>query len=280
MSREIRRCAGSLAIFAALMSSAPCASGEIGATAFYRTVLARMRELEEPAFLTYRTVVSGGNGSLVLSADQNGNAELALLAGPAPPQSWKVRYRTSQGRASIALADGMRVSSSLAIFDPTWQGAYTWLHRGLDASIAAAAAQTPAPEPSAPALPVLAVVTAINETVYDVTDGGAATCPNGDAARRLFLRAKSDALSHPLTQALVDEGSLRFCAMHFHQHLVSPAVTFDLDVDLRFASVGAYYLAQGGTIDGAVRPYRRPGWFRISTAFAYDEFTVSPTAPP
>lgn len=249
-----------------------------------------MRELKEPAFLTYRTVVPGGDGSLVLSHDENGNAELAVLGGAASPQSWDVAYPTSDGSASIALANGTRVRSDLAIFDPTWRGAYVWLHRGLNASMNASPTETPEPEPASPTPPVLAVVTSINESVYDVTDGGAVTCPNGDAARRLWLRARTDPLHHPLTRADVDGASLLFCAMRFHQHLVSPSVTFDLDVELRFGKTGAYYVTQGGTMDGAVRPYRRPGWFRISTAFAYEAFafpaslpdrtfTATPTAP-
>jgi hypothetical protein len=131
----------------------------------------------------------------------------------------------------------------------------------------------------AAALPVVAVVTAINEDVYDVSDGGAAPCPGGAAGRRLWMHPKGDPLRHPLTEALVDDASRRFCAMHFRQHLVSPSVTFDLDVDLRFGPVGRYYFTTGGTIDGVVRPYRRPGWFHISTAFAYDTFAFPASLP-
>ncbi len=270
--REIRQCAGSLVIFGLLIAAPmPCAPDGVDAPAYYREVLAHMRELKEPPFLTYRTIVPGGDGSIVLSRDENGNAELGLVAGAASPQSWNVAYRTSDGLASIALTNQTRVLSSLAIFDPTWRGAYTWLHRGLNASIAVPS-ETAAPEPNASPPPVLAVVTAINESVYDVSDGGETQCPGGGAARRLWMHARSDPLRHPLTEALVDESSLRFCTLHFRQHLASPTVTFDLDVDLHFGTAGAYYLAQGGTIDGAVRPYRRPGWFHISTAFAYDAF--------
>lgn len=281
MFRGIRFCAGSLAtLYAALAVPLPCASGGIDAPAYYREVLARMRELKEPAFMTYRTVVPGGDGSLVLSRDDNGDAELAVVAGAASPQTWNVAYQTSDGVASIALPDGTRARSSLAIFDPTWRGAYVWLHRGLGASTVASEPEAPSPEPAASAPPVLAVVTAINENVYDVSDGGAAQCPGGAPARRLLAHARSDPLAHPLTHALVDDATLRFCTMHFREHLVAPSLTFDLDVDLRFGRVGSYYLTQGGTIDGVVRPYRRPGWFHISTAFAYEAFTVTTTAPP
>jgi hypothetical protein len=67
--------------------------------------------------------------------------------------------------------------------------------------------------------------------------------------------------------------------MHFREHLAAPTVTFDVEVDLHFANTGPYYLAQGGTIDGAVRPYRRPGWFRIDTSFAYDSFAFPSSLP-
>jgi hypothetical protein len=279
MFREIRHNGSLVFLVAAIVIPAPSASSGIDAPAYYRAVLAKMRELREPAFLTYRTTVPGGDGSLVVSRDENGYAELAVVAGSASPQTWNVAYRTSDGVASVELSNGTRVLSSLAIFDPTWRGAYVWLHRGLNASIAAPEPRASSPEPKVSAPPVVAVVTAINETAYDVSDGGAAHCPGGSAARRLWMRAKSDPLRHPLTEALVDDASLLFCAMRFRQHLVSQTVTFDLDVNLHFAAVGAYYLAQGGTIDGVVRPYRRPGWFHIATAFAYDAFAFPPRLP-
>lgn len=265
-------------LLAALVALTSGSTGGIDAPSYYRAVLARMRELKEPPFLAYRTIVPGGDGSLVLSRDENGYAELAVVGGTASPQSWNVAYRTSDGLASIAVPNESRVLSSLAIFDPTWRGAYTWLHRGLNASIAIAS-EAPEPETNASTPPVVAVVTAINESAYDVTDGGTAQCPGGSSARRLWMHARSDSLRHPLTEALVDDASLRFCALHFRQHLVSPTVTFDLDVDLHFAAVGAYYLAKGGTIDGVVRPYRRPGWFHISTAFAYETFSFPSSIP-
>jgi len=264
----------------------------IDAPSFYAGVLAHMRELREPPFLTYRTTVPGGDGSLIVSRGDDGFAELAVVAGRSSAQSWDVAYRTSDGLASFALGNGTRMLSSLAIFDPTWRGAYVWLHRGIDASVAASS-EAAAPKPSGSTPPVLAVVTAINETTYDVSDAGAATCPNGATARKLWLRAKNDPLEHPLAEALVEEASLRFCSMRFHEHRVLPSVTFDLDVVLRFGAVGAYYLIRGGTLEGTVRPYRRPGWFRFATSFEYDAFAFpaslpeqtftaseSPTAPP
>jgi hypothetical protein len=280
MLREIRRYAGSLVILCALTGA--CATSALAgfdAPSYYRAVLASMRELREPPFLTYRTIVPGGDGSLIVSRDDEGDAELAVVSGAASSQSWNVAYRTSDGLASVALLDRTRALSQLAIFDPTWRGAYVWLHRGLNASMATISPEAALPEPSASPLPLLAVVTAINEGTYGVSDGGVARCPNGTAARRLWMHAKSDPLRHPLTEALVNDASLRFCAMHFREHLVSPAVTFDLDVDLRFADVGGYYLTQGGTIDGVVRPYKRPGWFHISTAFTYDSFAFPPSLP-
>ncbi|HKE36087.1 MAG TPA: hypothetical protein VKB39_01555, partial [Candidatus Baltobacteraceae bacterium] len=272
-------CIVRFATIIALVALTLGSTGSIDAPAYYRAVLASMRQLKEPPFLTYRTIVPGGDGSLVVSRDDAGYAELAVVSGTASSQSWNVGYRASDGFASVALPDGTRALSQLAIFDPTWRGTYVWLHRGLNASMASVTREAALPEPSTSTPPLLAVVTAINEGTYDVSDGGAAQCPNGNAARRLWVHAKSDPLRHPLTGALVDDASLRFCAMHFRERLVSPSVTFDLDVDLRFGNAGGYYLTQGGTIDGVVRPYRRPGWFHISTAFEYDSFAFPATLP-
>lgn len=250
------------------------------AATYYRAALAAMQHLTEPAYLSYRTTVPAGDATVEVSRGDGDWAEVAVLNGAAPAQSWHVDYRSADGIASIRFANGTQAMSRLAIFDPTWRGALTWLRYGLGASIRvpARAAATSAPELQTPP-PIIGFVTAIDEREYDVKDGGSATCPNGAAARRLWTFPKDDPLQHPLREVEIDVRRHRFCAMHFQEHLVSPTVTFDLAIELRFSQVGGNYLTSAAIVDGAVRPYRRPGWFRMHTAFLYDEFAFPSALP-
>ncbi|HTU82080.1 MAG TPA: hypothetical protein VMF61_08110 [Candidatus Acidoferrales bacterium] len=266
----------------ALACAGPAAA-EQDAPHWYRAALAAMQGIREPAYLTYRTQVPAGDATLAVSRDELGRAEISVLDGPSGAQAWDVVYRAADGTAAMTLADGTRTVSHLAIFDPTWRGAFTWLRHGLTADVAPSSTPSPAgttsegsPE-NAP--PIVAIVTAINENAYDLKDGGNASCADGRSGRRVWTVAKSDPQDHPLVGAVIDASTLRFCTMEFRQHVPGPPVTFDLDVELNFGDVGPYYLITGGTLDGAIRPYRRPGWFRLQTTFRYDRFTF-PSSPP
>ena len=282
--RDERSVSSNLTLSAMMIAAlAPVAArADVDARALYRSALSHMSALQGPPFLTYRTTVPAGDGAIVVSRGDNGSAELAVVAGISQEESWNVSYRDADGVASIEQRGGSHLISSLAMFDPTWRGAFAWLRHGLGAAIVATPApQTPEPQPATSATPppVLAIVTAINEQAYDVSDGGAATCSDGRPGQRLWTRAKLDPLTHPMTQTIVAAESERFCTMLFHEHLVSPTVTFDLDIELHFGSVGAYYLITDGVVNGAVRPYRRPGWFQMNTSFRYDEFAFPATLP-
>jgi hypothetical protein len=259
------------------------ARAEVDAAALYRAALAAMQHLTEPAYLRYRTTVPAGDATVEVSRGDGDWANVAVLNGASAAQSWHVDYRSADGIASIRLANETRTISRLAIFDPTWQGALTWLRDGLGASIRVPAPASSAPATSAPQLrtppPVIGVVSAIDEREYAVRDGGPATCPNGAAARRLWTSPKSDPLQHPLREVEIEVRRHRFCAMRFQEHLVSPTVTFDLSVELAFSQIGENYLITAAIVDGAVRPYRRPGWFRMHTAFLYDDFAFPPALP-
>lgn len=259
-------------------------TGPIDPAAYYQAVLLRMRSLREPSFAHYRTVVYGESGSIVVARGDRGDAQIALVSAPPGQYAWDAAYRASDSRVSIELGDGKHAISTFPLFDPTWNGAFEWLRHGMAEVAPAATASpvtpaSPSAQPSATEPPIVAVVTAIGTSFYDIADGGEATCPDGKPARRLRLRAKDDSLEHPLTQALVDDSSQRICTMRFHEHLASPAVVFDADIELHFAQTGAYYLVSGGTIAGAVRPVRRPGWFRMDASFVYENVTFPQDFP-
>jgi hypothetical protein len=243
-----------------------------------------MSTMREPRFVSYRTVVTSEDGTLLVARSEHGDAEVAIVAAPPGESAWDTAFRTSDRRASIELADGTHAISQFPLFDPTWYGAYDWLRHGF---AAAASSATPSPAPTVVPSPVatstdpplVAIVRAIDSSNYVITDGGEATCPDGRAARRLNMEAKTDPSAHPLTGATVDGATLRFCAMRFREHVASPGVVFDADIELKFAQAGSYYLVVGGDIHGAVRPVRRPGWFRMNASFAYRDMTFPDTLP-
>jgi hypothetical protein len=65
------------------------------------------------------------------------------------------------------------------------------------------------------ALPVIAVVSALSVTGYNVYDGGLATCSNGSAGHAVRLVARHDPLRYPLTGATVDLTTGDLCALRF-----------------------------------------------------------------
>ena len=46
------------------------------ARAYYRMALDRMREVAEPSYLTYRTIVPSGHTTMLLSSNDRGRAEI------------------------------------------------------------------------------------------------------------------------------------------------------------------------------------------------------------
>jgi hypothetical protein len=252
---------------------------------WYRAALSAMQSIREPAFLTYRTTVPAGSTTIAISRSDGGVAQMSVLDGVSNAQSWDVSYRDSDGTAAVTLPDGSRAISHLAIFDPTWRGAFTWLRRGIWADLMPAVRTAPAtasPSPAAsPAaeLPVIAMVGAINETAYSVTDAGAASCADGRYGYRLRAKPRYDPGQHPLVEAVVDVSTFRFCSMRFREHLPGPTVSLDLDIELHFGQVGPYYLITDGVVSGAIRPFKRPGWFPMNTTFRYDRFEFPATLP-
>jgi hypothetical protein len=246
---------------------------------YYRAAFAQMRDVREPAFVTYRADIPAGNSTLVVRRGTDGRAALVLEAGgTAPANHWQVAYRASDRLASIPLADGTHVLSSLALFDPTWNGVYEWMRHGLTASaetVEPAVAASAAPQASA--LPVIAVVSAMSPGNYTIEDAGPGDC-DGHPGHALRLTAKHDASSHPLTGVTIDLATQRFCRLRFALRAGNVAGGVTGTVELHFGDVGGYYLVTGGTIEGAVRSIGiAVGHF--ATSFAYTAMAFPPALP-
>lgn len=259
------------------------AAGPDSAIGWYRAALATMQTIREPAYLTYRTSVPAGPTTIGISRDDSGRAEMSVVDGKSEAQSWDVAYRSSDGTAAFALADGARAISHLAILDPTWRGAYAWMRHGISSEVGPVQAPEPhvssSPE-EAPPLPVVAFVQAIADRNYELSDGGDAACADGRPGHRVWTHARGDALAHPLAQAVIDRSTLQFCTLVLREHTANQTLSLDLEIELHFGKVGEYYLTTDGKISGAVRPYKRPGWFPLHTSFRYDAFTFPETLAP
>jgi hypothetical protein len=248
--------------------------------AYYLAALAQMRDISEPAYISYRTNVPPGKSTLAVKRGPDGRASLFIeLTGNAPANSWEVAYRTSDRLASIPISDGTHVLSSLALFDPTWNGVDAWMHRGLSASATTPEPSTaPSASPAAAqSLPVIAVVNAMSPGSYTIEDAGAGDC-DGRPGHMLRLKAKRNPQSHPLTGVTVDLATQRFCSMRFALHEGNLVSSVTGSIELRFGDVGNYYLVTGGDIDVNVRSIGISA-ARIDTSFAYADMAFPDHLP-
>jgi hypothetical protein len=272
--------AGAIAFFFACAVLASFARGIAQTTPsaqeYYLAALAQMRAVPSPPpFITYRAEIPAGNGTLFVRRGAGGRADLMLAAGgPTHANRWLVSYRSSDRLASIPLADGTHVLSSLALFDPTWNGVDEWMRHGLTATDETREPSA-APAPGTPALlPVIAVVSAMSPGNYDIEDAGAADC-DGRAGHALRLTATRDPQSHPLSGVTVDLATQRFCSMRFNLR-AGGAGSVTGTVELRFGDVGGYDLVTGGRIEGNARSIGiSVGSFTIPFAYAAMAFPAT-----
>jgi len=249
----------------------------------YRTAIAHMREIVPPPYLTYRTQEPAGASSLglVLLGDAGARAFIQIGDFRYPETSWAVAFRGSDSAVSIAIDPNTHVVSSLALFDPTWNGASLWMRHGLLATTHRVAVTTSnpgtTPQPSGTDPPTIAVVHAFDASGYRIEDGGPARCESR-RGRLLLLYPMSDPADHPLQRVVVDDATGRFCAMRFALAGEDQAATYHGYVELHFADEGAYYLIDNGFIDVHVfQNGASVGFARIP--FRYTDMAFPKTLP-
>ncbi len=214
-----------------------------------------MRALRQPQYLTYSMEGQGYGLAIGLRVIRH----LVWLemtsyspARPALPTSWALRHRTDDYASEIVEADGRRLVSTRAFFDPTWYGAFRALRDGMlfyqKAEPPVSASATPTPG-STPDLRTIAVVQVIGTNIYSVVDKGAATCSNGDAGHALHLISRDENPQHQLADVVVDLRNMHFCTMRFN---VSES-GFSGSVEQHYADVGGYWLQTDGIIESEVR---------------------------
>jgi hypothetical protein len=242
---------------------------------YYSQAVEAMRNVPQPKYATYDVHVHITGLGFELMREPDGKASIDLtLSGGKPDTTFPAAYRKSDDLTSVLTPQGWGIVRS-PIFDPTWNGVEDWIRYGWSGRSDSATAP-PSPTPDANGLPVIAAVRAMGVAFYNVSDGGAATCANGDPAHRVHLIARKDPLDHPLTDAVIDERTTRFCSVRFEMRQSIVAVGYTFTTELNIADVDGESLVRNGTMDFVGRAVGI-GVKRVTMTFAYDRFAFPPT---
>ncbi|MGB6985292.1 MAG: hypothetical protein WBD74_04855 [Candidatus Aquilonibacter sp.] len=259
-------------IFAAIAGVAAPPSAE----QYYASAVEAMHDVRQPSFATYDVHVHVTGMGFILTREPNGKADIGLGWGRGlkPDARFSAAYRKSDDLTSVQTPQGWGVITS-PMFDPTWNGVEDWIRYGFNGPPDSATA-LPSPTPDANGLPVIAAVRTMGVAFYDARDRGAATCANGDAAHRVHLIARRDPLDHPLTDAVIDERTNRFCLLRFEMHQSVVAAGYTFTTELNIADVDGESVVRSGTMDLIARAMGI-GVKHVSITFTYDRFAFPAT---
>ncbi len=244
---------------------------------YYAQAIEAMRDLPQPNLATYDVHVHMTGLDFILTREPNGKASIGLVMGDRlakPDATFEAAYRKSDDLTSVQTSSGWGVINS-PVFDPTWSGVADWIRYGLNGRPDSATAPPP-PTPAPGGLPVIAAVQAMGVAFYDVSDGGAATCANGDPAHRVHLIARRDPLDHPLTDAVIDVRTNRLCFVRLEMRQSIVAAGYTSTFELNIADVNGESLVRSGTIELVLRAMGF-GVKRVTMTLAYDHFAFPAT---
>ena len=252
-------------MLAAAMSLAAPPSAE----QYYAQAIQAMRGVPQSNYATYDVHVHTRGLGFILTREPNGKASIDMSLGRGSDATFSAAYRKSDDRTSVETPQGWG-TVRLPLFDPTWNGVEDWIRYGINEPPDAA---TPLPSPTTDAngLPMIAAVRAMGVAFYNVSDGGAATCANGDPAHRVHLVARRDPLNHPLTDAVIDEHTNRLCFVRFKMRQSLVAVGYSSTFELNIADVKGESMVRSGKIKFVARAVGI-GIKSFTMTFAYDRF--------
>ncbi len=257
------------------------------ATAYYEAALSAMKSLPQPAYVTFTATVNAeGMGFAVIP--EHHVADLAIGWGDAlkPQTSWQSDHRTQTDTTTILTEKGERLLGESPLWDPTWNGAYDWLRYGVfgsqqpqfNANVKADATPAPSATPvQGGAIKTIAVVSAMGAQYYRITDGGSASCPSGAPGHALHLSAVRDPSAHPLSDVVVEAGSLRFCMMRF-SIADSGVVGLTGFSELHFNDAGGYWMTTDATTTLLIRAFGI-GVKKAVLRFSYRSFAFPASLP-
>lgn len=250
----------------------------------YVQALERMKNTREPKFAVFEASADVVNGAILARrSEESDELNFRVTSDYSSPAHADFAVLTSSDRSaySVKVDGGPIAVSRLALLNATWRGLYTWMNYGFEGA-------APAPKPassSAPVIaeqdPVIAVVTAIGIAFYNVRDGGAGVCPNGDAGHRVVLEPLGDLYKHPLREVTIDEATGLFCSMRFIAPLrydVNGTPVAAADVEVHLMELDGYFVVsdERAAFDSAAPNGRT---VRVVTTIRFDRF-VFPTQLP
>ena len=252
------------------------ASQPTSAEQYYANAVEAMRDVRQPSFATYDVHVHVTGMGFSLGREPNGKASINLGwgRGMKPDATFSAAYRKSDDLTSVQTPQGWGVIT-YPMFDPTWHGVEDWIRYGWTGRPDNATA-LPSPTPDANGLPVIAAVRTMGLAFYNASDAGAASCANGDPAHHIHLIARRDPLDHPLTDAVIDQRTNRFCLVRFEMRQSAVAAGYTFTTELNIADVDGESVVRSGTMDLLVRAMSI-GVKHVSMTFAYDRFAFPAT---
>lgn len=262
--------------FAIVVAAAVAVVAPPSAEQYYANAIEAMRHLPQPSFATYDVQLHITGMGIALSREPDGKASLSIGwgRGMKPQALFSAAYRKSDDLTSVHTPQGWGTTRS-PLFNPTWNGVNDWIRYGFDGRPESATAAPP-PTPDASGLQTIAAVRTMGVAFYDVSDGGAATCANGDSAHRVHLIARRDPLDHPLTDAVIDQRTNRFCYVRLAMHQSVVATGYSGTFELNLGDVDGESLVRSGRIDFVVRAMGF-GVKYVHMTFAYDHVAFPPT---
>jgi hypothetical protein len=210
-----------------------------------------MDALPQPAYIMYRLVTADDVDMHVVLLQGRSDVWFSFPKG-AGTSDLRVFHRRSSAQSIIVGAAGKRYVTPRAFFDPSWPGAVNAMRDGMffwgDAfQPGVTEVPTPSPSPSPPpGVRTIAVEEAATSTLYDVSDGGDATCENGDQGHALHLKARRDPERYQLTYAVVDIARNVFCTLRFSDQ---PSWKYLISDTEFYGEVGHYWVRMGGVFE-------------------------------
>ncbi len=239
---------------------------------FYNAAISAMQGLSEPTQVRFLTSLSGSGLDVEVVKDQDGRAQINISGGRGSVvRAYPTTFVSHTNSASVTLPTGDARSGS-ALFNPTWLGSRAWLERGFSNTEHVVPQVTPPPSPATGEMRVIAVVHSMDSGYYDVKDGGASRCDDGSVGHALFLSAKTNPATHPLSQVIIEPQTMRFCSMTFALRGTSGSIGYTGVVRLNYGSVGKYWLVRNGVIDIEAR-FLGFGLKHFLVEFSYNHLT-------
>jgi hypothetical protein len=229
-------------------ATAPPAAEPPSAQSFYSAAVSAMKQLPEPAYVSYR-IEGQGNGLQVIPFSIRGQVWLAIGSGSIP-SNWTLRHRTDDFKTEVIDVYGdRRYVTQRSFFDPTWYGSYRALRDGMlgyqDVEAPISSYATPGPDRPT-TLKTIAVETVIGPSIYSVEDRGASPCENGNPGHALHLTPRTSDPRRQLTDVVVDTSSMRFCMIRYSWNNGG----FNGVVEQHYADTGGYWMQTDGTLSG------------------------------